>query len=103
MHIGYYHFRQMLLFPFIDTRLARWTTGDRAAKCKESAIIVFDILRYSQTTPRCKIEYFTYGHIAVVSSSVHLHTLLCSDDQSDLGSARQRLIFTFQFLMGLKA
>jgi hypothetical protein len=103
MHIGYYHFRQMLLFPFLDTRLARWTTRDRAAKCKESATIVSDILRYSQTTPRCKMEYFIYGHIAVVSSSVHLHTLLCSDDQSDLSSARQRLVFNFQFLMGLKA
>lgn len=43
MHIGYYHFRQMLLFPFLDTRLARRTTRDRAAKCKESAIIVSDI------------------------------------------------------------
>ncbi|OOQ85328.1 putative C6 transcription factor [Penicillium brasilianum] len=103
MHIGYYHFRQMLLFPFLDTRLARWTTRDRAAKCKESASIVSDILRYSQTRPKCKMNYFIYGHIAVVSSSVHLHTLLCSDDQSDLSSARQRLVFNFQFLMSLKA
>jgi hypothetical protein len=103
MHIGYYHFRQVLLFPFLDTRLARWTTRDRAAKCKESATIVSDIFRYSQTTPKCKMEYFIYCHIAVVSSSVHLHTLLCSDDPSDLSSARQRLVFNFKFLMGLKA
>lgn len=103
MHIGYYHFRQMLLFPFLDTRLARWATRDRAAKCKESASIVSDILRYAQTTPNCKMDYFIYGHIAVVSSSVHLHTLLCGDDQLELSSARQRLVFNFQFLMGLKA
>lgn len=103
MHIGYYHFRQMLLFPFLDTRLAQWNVRDRAAKCKESAAIVSDILQYSKTIPRCEMDYLIYGHIAVVSSSVHLHTLLTSDDQPELGLARQRLVFNFQYLMSLKS
>ncbi|KAF9894126.1 hypothetical protein FE257_009099 [Aspergillus nanangensis] len=102
MHVGYYHFRQMLFFPFLDSRLAQWAVRDRAAKCKESATIVSDILQYSETTPNCKMDYFIYGHIAVVSSSVHLHSLLFSEDQPDLSLARQRLVFNFQYLMGLK-
>ncbi|QGA15943.1 hypothetical protein EYB26_003605 [Talaromyces marneffei] len=103
MHIGYFQFRQMLLFPFLDTRLAQWNVRDRAAKCKESAALVSDILQYSKTTPRCEMDYFVYGHIAVVSSSVHLRTLLTSDDQPELGLARQRLVLNFQYLMSLKS
>jgi NADH dehydrogenase len=103
MHIGYYHFRLMLLFPFLNTRLAQWNVRDRAGKCKESAAIVSDILQHAKTVPNCEMDYFIYGHIAVVSSSVHLHTLLTSNEQSELGLARQRLVFNFQYLMSLKS
>jgi hypothetical protein len=102
MHIGYYHFRQMLFFPFLDSRLTRSTTISRAAKCKESATIVSNILRNSETTPGCKMIYFIYGHIAVISSSVQLHTLLFSDDQPERNLARDGLVSNFQYLMNLK-
>jgi hypothetical protein len=102
MHIGYYHFRQMLFFPFLDSRLTQSATCSRAAKCKESATIVSNILRYSETTPGCKMIYFIYGHIAVISSSVQLHTLLFSDDQPERNLARDGLVSNFQYLMNLK-
>ncbi|KAJ5989307.1 C6 transcription factor [Penicillium waksmanii] len=102
MHIGYYHFRQMLFFPFLDSRLTQSTTCSRAAKCKESATIVSNILRNSETTPGCKMIYFIYGHIAVISSSVQLHTLLFSDDQPERNLARDGLVSNFQYLMNLK-
>lgn len=102
MHIGYYHFRQMLFFPFLDSRLTQSATCSRAAKCKESATIVSNILRYSETTPGCKMIYFIYGHIAVISSSVQLHTLLFSDDQPERSLARDGLVSNFQYLMSLK-
>jgi hypothetical protein len=103
MHIGYYHFSQILLFPFLDTRLVQWNARDRAAKCKENAATVSDILQYSKTIPGCEMDNCIYGHIAVVSSSVHLHTLLTSDDQAELGLTRKRLVFNFQYLMSLRS
>ena len=103
MHIGYYHFRQMLLFPFLDFRLSQSVARNRAVKCKESASIISDILRASETTPDCRMMYFIYGHIAVVSSSVQLHTLLFNDNQLERNLARDGLISNFQYLMSLKS
>ncbi|KAI9044246.1 putative C6 transcription factor [Aspergillus affinis] len=107
MHIGYYHFQQMLLFPFLDARAARSTTESAvrhgATKCKESAELVSEILRYSTEIKNCELDYFIYGHIAVVSSCVHLHTLLFSSISLELDMARQRLLSNFQYLMSLKS
>jgi hypothetical protein len=103
MHIGYFHFRQMLFFPFLDSRAARNPGPDRAAKCKDSAAVVSSILQYSKNIKNCELEYFIYGHIAVVSSCVHLHTLLFSDDYRELSMARQRLVSNFQYLMTVKS
>lgn len=106
MHIGYYHFQQMLLFPFLDARAARNTAESTvrhgATKCKDSANLVAEILQYSTKIKNCELDYFIYGHIAVVSSCVHLHTLLFSDVSLELDVARQRLISNFQYLMSLK-
>jgi hypothetical protein len=51
----------------------------------------------------CELDYLICGHIAVVSSCVHLHSILFSDDPSELSMARQRLILNFKFLMKLKS
>ncbi|KAL2840423.1 hypothetical protein BJY01DRAFT_218545 [Aspergillus pseudoustus] len=103
MHIGFFHFRQMLFFPFLDSRAARNAGPDRAAKCKDSAAVVSSILQYSKNVKNCELEYFIYGHIAVVSSCVHLHTLLFSDDYRELSMVRQRLVSNFQYLMTVKS
>ncbi|KAJ0415365.1 hypothetical protein BJY00DRAFT_266062 [Aspergillus carlsbadensis] len=103
MHIGFFHFRQMLFFPFLDSRAARNPGPDRAAKCKDGAAVVSSILQYSKNIKNCELEYFIYGHIAVVSSCVHLHTLLFSDDYRELSMARQRLVSNFQYLMTVKS
>ncbi|KAE8151848.1 hypothetical protein BDV25DRAFT_152054 [Aspergillus avenaceus] len=104
MHIGYFHFRQMLLFPFLEAG-----TGQEAAtvrrmteKCNKSAAAISDILQYATSLQDCELDYFIYGHIAVVSSCVHLHSLLLSEDPLALSTARQRLILNFKFLMRIK-
>ena len=107
MHIGYHHFQQMLLFPFLDARAARNTTESAvrhgAVKCKHSAELVSEILRNSAEIKNCELDYFIYGHIAVVSSCVHLHTLLFGSIPLELYMARQRLLSNFQYLMSLKS
>jgi hypothetical protein len=103
MHIGFFHFRQKVFSPFLDSRAARNPGPDRATKCKDSAALVSSILQYSKNIKNCELEYFIYGHIAVVSSCVHLHTLLFSDDYRELSMARQRLVSNFQYLMTVKS
>ncbi|KAL4939200.1 hypothetical protein BDV06DRAFT_39076 [Aspergillus oleicola] len=103
MHVGFFHFRQMLFFPFLDARAARKTGPSQAIKCKDSASVVSFILQYSKTIRDCELDYFIYGHIGIVSSCVHLHTLLFSDDFRELSMTRQRLLSNFQYLMAVKS
>jgi len=65
--------------------------------------VVSSILQYSRNIKHCELDYFIYGHIGVVSSCVHLHTLLFSDDYRELPMVRQRLVSNFQYLMTVKS
>jgi hypothetical protein len=105
MHIGYHHFRQILFFPFLDARRDHDNTKltKNASQCKRSADIISDILRHSTDIENCDLNCFIYGHIAVISSCVHLHTLLFSDNTEALYMARQWLLLNFKYLMGIKS
>ncbi|KAJ5944658.1 hypothetical protein N7516_004826 [Penicillium verrucosum] len=105
MHIGYHHFRQILFFPFLDARRdhdnRKLSKG--ASQCKRSANIISEILRHSTDTPDCDLNCFIYGHIAVISSCIHLHTLLFSDNPEALSMARRWLLLNFKYLMDIKS
>ncbi|KAL4972417.1 hypothetical protein BDW66DRAFT_162904 [Aspergillus desertorum] len=103
MQVGFFHFKQMLFFPFLDARAIRSSKPNGAIKCKDSASVVSSILQYSKNIKDCELDNFIYGHIGVVSSCVHLHTLLLSDDYRELSITRQRLVSNFQYLMALKS
>ncbi|KAF7592748.1 hypothetical protein BBP40_012506 [Aspergillus hancockii] len=107
MHIGYHHFRQMLFFPLLEAGMGQesqdaTTDKRKTVQCNESATTISEILQYAISLEDCELDYFIYGHIAVVSSCVHLHSLLFSDDALQLSMARQRLVLNFKFLMRLK-
>ncbi|KAJ5372717.1 hypothetical protein N7517_004723 [Penicillium concentricum] len=106
MHIGYHHFREMLFFPFLDARRDQYTTinlTEKATQCKRSANIISEILQHSTDIECCDLNCYIYGHIAVISSCVHLHTLLFSDKPESLSMARQWLLFNFKYLMDIKS
>lgn len=105
MHIGYHHFRQMLFFPFLDAHRDKNTTklAERSTQCKRSANIISEILRHSTDIEDCDLNCFLYGHIAVISSCVHLHTLLFGDNAESLSIARQWLLLNFKYLMDIKS
>ncbi|PVH84960.1 hypothetical protein DL98DRAFT_568590 [Cadophora sp. DSE1049] len=91
MHIGYHHYRQLLYFPFLDPR-----NDDRLAfECKKHAMMVSEI-----ASKGGQLVYYIIGHILVVSSSVHLHTLLLGG--GDVDRARLCLLSNFDILMKLK-
>ncbi|CEJ56715.1 hypothetical protein PMG11_02914 [Penicillium brasilianum] len=112
MHIGYHHFYQMLHFPFLDVSVAPGSTQfalgtsffrDGALKCKNSANVVSEIVQTASTRKDCELLCHLYAHITVVSSCVHLHTLLLGEDGEELTMARERLLLNFRYLMILKA
>ncbi|KAL4888461.1 hypothetical protein BDV59DRAFT_196505 [Aspergillus ambiguus] len=106
MHIGYYHLRQILFFPFLESRAYQSLNAPDhlhyAAMCKRSAHKVSEIVKIAAKRENCELNYFIYGHIAAVSSCVHLHALLLSDREQESTIARQCLISNFEFLITLK-
>jgi hypothetical protein len=111
MHIGHHHFRQLLYYPFLDPRQYQQPhdqlhqvhfSGRYAKLCQEHAMAVSDIAKVSFRTSGCDLVYYLSGHILVVSSSIHLHTLLFSEEQTKANMARERLISNFEMLMNLK-
>lgn len=107
MHIGYYYLRQILFFPFLDSRIWRSLNipvhlHNAVAQCKEGARVVSDIVKMTLRYEECELNYFLYSHIAVVSSCVHLHALLFSDEAGESGVARECLLSNFEYLMTLK-
>ncbi|KAL5354340.1 hypothetical protein ACLOAV_000429 [Pseudogymnoascus australis] len=111
MHMGYHHFRQLLYYPFLNSQTNQDVTipphllsGDRnyAQLCKKHALAISDIIKLGFNTSGCNPAYFLTGHILVVSSSIHLHTLLFGEDQAAADVARERLVSNFEILMQLK-
>ncbi|KAL2068486.1 hypothetical protein VTL71DRAFT_16584 [Oculimacula yallundae] len=92
MHIGYHHYRQLLYFPFLDPR----NDNHLASECKKHAMMVSEIASRGG-----KLVYYIIGHILVVSSSIHLHTLLLGG--GDVDRARQYLLSNFNILIKLKS
>ena len=111
MHMGYHHFRQLLYYPFLNPQETQ-TTGPQpeginidafySRECKGHATAVSDMIKVGFQTSSNSLAYFLTGHILVVSSSIHLHTLLLGDNPNDADMARERLISNFEILMVLK-
>ncbi|KFZ07716.1 hypothetical protein V502_09822 [Pseudogymnoascus sp. VKM F-4520 (FW-2644)] len=111
MHMGYHHFRQLLYYPFLNSQANHDVANpphllscDRnyARICKKHALAISDIIKLGFHTSGCNPAYFLTGHILVVSSSIHLHTLLFGEDQAAADVARERLVSNFEILMQLK-
>jgi hypothetical protein len=104
MHIVYHHFRQMLFFPSLDARAGRnaASTADGIAQCRKSANAISEIIDCFTKVDDYQLDYFLYGHVAIVSSCVYMQVLMLSEELSELGTARQRLVSNFEYLMGLK-
>jgi hypothetical protein len=117
MHIGHFHFRQLLYFPFLDplqmqlqpsSNLPSHTPQPNhayetyAQMCKINAKLVSDVAQRAFENRGCELVYYIIGHVLVVSSSVHLHTLLFSEGIVEANDARADLVSNFETLMRLK-
>ena len=90
VYLGYYHYGQLLYYPYLhgdsyqDTVHARYY----ADKCKAHSIGLCEILYRAYSTPSCEVYYTMVGHVLVISSTVQLHILLFSAEEVQIRAAR---------------
>jgi hypothetical protein len=102
-HIGYHHYRTLLFYQYLDQRRP-WTRNRKiyADRCKLHANIVCDILKASREQEGAEALYNIVGHLAVVSSSVLLHTYLFGEAH-ELPDSKRRLESNLQSLKQLRS
>lgn len=90
-HLGYHHYYTLVFYQYLDQRRPQTKNGKRYAReCKRHASIICDVLKASRETSGAKALYNIVGHVAIVSSSVLLHTYLFGESY-DLDDSRRRL------------
>ncbi|KIM99716.1 hypothetical protein OIDMADRAFT_126100 [Oidiodendron maius Zn] len=102
LHLGFHHYSTLLYFQYLDVKRA--TTVDTklyAERCKHHASSYSALLKVARSEEGLAAVYLTVGHMAVISSSVLLHTLLF-DDEHRIRSARDSLNANFEALIELE-
>lgn len=104
VYLGYYHYGQLLYYPYLhedsfdDTLHARYY----ANKCKAHSVGLCEILYRAYSTPGCEVYYTMVGHVLVISCTVQLHTLVFGSDEIQIRAARTRLERNFEILTRLQ-
>ncbi|KAJ9608211.1 hypothetical protein H2200_007199 [Cladophialophora chaetospira] len=104
VYLGYYHYGQLLYYPYLhgdsynDTVQARYY----ADKCKTHSIGLCEILYRAYSTTGCEVYYNMVGHVLLIASTVQLHILLFSPDEVLIRAARSRLERNFEILTRLQ-
>lgn len=106
IYLGYYHFGQLLFYQYLDEQqrglLSSSTVQEGVTKCKYHAMCLSQIIDAAMATPGCDVKYSMVGHITVVASSIHIHTLLFETDDKEIRQARGQLERNFNHLVGLR-
>ena len=103
LHLGYFHYTTLLFFHFLDqSSKATPNSETYAERCRQHASAFSDLLKSSYNIGECEVMYTIVGHMAVVSSSVLIHTLLFGNEEQ-LPGARRQLESNFKILMRLKS
>ncbi|KAK4235699.1 hypothetical protein C8A03DRAFT_17598, partial [Achaetomium macrosporum] len=120
LHINFNHASQLLFYRFlhnslkpdathhpsspvaIDDATTQATTADYATRCRSHAANLCEIIYASSCSPATEVLYPLAGHILVIASTVHLHTLLFGVDDAEIARARARLEHNFQIITRLQ-
>ncbi|KAF8858334.1 hypothetical protein BDZ45DRAFT_402067 [Acephala macrosclerotiorum] len=102
LHMGYHHYSVLLYYQYLDqSRPITPRSRMFAHRCKYHAKAFCELIESSVLHGDAEALHNVVGHMTVVSSSVHLHTLLLGDDD-ELPMARQRLEYNFEYLVRLR-
>lgn len=103
LHMGYYHYMNLLYFPFLDLQLDKTPTQRLFAdRCKKSAAAFSDFLVLSDEIDGCEVIYFIVAHMTAVSSAALLHVLMFGHE-AELPATRRRLESNFKVLVKLRS
>ncbi|KAG4440911.1 hypothetical protein IFR05_003601 [Cadophora sp. M221] len=105
LHIGFYHFSQLLYFYYLHQSVSGYPTTESnvfAERCRESSTAFCELLYAAQALPGAEVYYSMVGHALVISSTVQLHILLFTDNEEQSYAARQRLEKNFVILSRLQ-
>jgi hypothetical protein len=98
-HLSYHYNYVVLLYQFLsysDPNSRRY-----AEQLEYHASKISEIIRWSNKLPDCRLLYSVVAHILVISSSVHLHTLLFGDSNA-AKLAKDDLDTNFEHIMALR-
>lgn len=102
LHLGLNHYATLLFYQYLDFNRPATTNGAAyAERCKHHAMLFSDILRASRTHGGAEALYNIVGHVAVVSSSVLLHTFLFGNPD-EVDEIRWRMESNFESLVQLR-
>ncbi|KAH8172540.1 fungal specific transcription factor domain-containing protein [Sarocladium implicatum] len=104
VYLGYYHYGQLLHYQFLgaDSSASTPDDFDYANRCKDYAGRLCDLVYRSSATVGCKVLYSAVAHIMVIASTVQIHTLLFSGDESEIRVSRSVLERNFGILLELR-
>lgn len=101
LHLGCHHYSTLLYFQYLDVDQPSSLSQTYGERCKYHATSTSKLLNLSRNTPGCETVYAGVGHIAVISSSVLLHTLLFGPEHK-LADTRESLSSNFESLIQLQ-
>ncbi|RSM00153.1 hypothetical protein CDV31_011887 [Fusarium ambrosium] len=108
MHMNYHHIGQLLFYSSLGESLeitnddpAYEQTINFAARCKQHAADLCDLIWRAKQRPETDIMHSLVGHDLVTSSTVQIHTLLFSLDDEEIAMAKSRLERNFEMITDL--
>lgn len=104
LHVNYNHLGQLLFHRFLHLSLGNDELFANYAKhCKTHADNLCEIIYRAIEQPDTDVRYPLVGHMLVVASTVQLHSLLYSSDDTDVQVAKSRLETNFKIISSLQA
>ncbi|KAF7622601.1 hypothetical protein F9C07_2286862 [Aspergillus flavus] len=102
LHLAFHHYATLLFYQYLDPKSALTIRGRQfAARCKHHALSYSTWLARGRRQSGCEAVYPTVGHMAIVSSSVLLHTLLFGEEE-EIAQSHDCLKANFEALLELK-
>ncbi|KAI1623432.1 hypothetical protein EDD37DRAFT_658046 [Exophiala viscosa] len=115
LHFGYHHHSQVLCYrflrhagenshqqPFSTAFLYEHVAQNYASRCKYHALELSKLMWKTNTTAGLECLWAINGHLLVIASSTHLHTLLFEGNEASRREAKELLEQNFKMLLQLQ-
>jgi hypothetical protein len=102
LHLGHHHYATLLYYRFLELPdSVDVLIRPYSKRCKFHASSYSRLLSLARQTEGCEVFYPTVGHMAVVSSSVLLHSLI-ADTEGYMQLVRKQLEANFEAIVELQ-